>query len=195
MSQKTWGGRFAAPTDRLVEQFTESISVDRRLYPQDVRASQAHARMLAGAGILTPTEAEQIAAALDAIQADIEAGRMEYRTSLEDIHTHIEADLIRRLGDLGRKLHTARSRNDQVVTDVKLWTRDAIDGLDGRLKELQRAFLDLGVRERDVVLPGYTHMQRAQPVLAPHYFLAYVEKFQRDRDRLADCRTRANVLP
>jgi argininosuccinate lyase len=195
MSQKTWGGRFAVPTDRLVEQFTESISFDRRLYPQDVRASQAHARMLADAGILTRAEAEQIAGALDAIKADIEAGRMEYRTSLEDIHTHIEAELIRRLGDLGRKLHTARSRNDQVVTDVKLWVREAIDDLDVRLADLQRAFLDFADRERDVVLPAYTHLQRAQPVLAAHYFLAYVEKFQRDRDRLADCRKRANVLP
>src|SRR6476646_12034947 len=195
MSQKTWGGRFAAPTDRLVEQFTESISFDRRLYPQDVRASQAHARMLAAAGILTPAEAEQIATALDGIRADIEAGRMEYRTGLEDIHTHIEAELIRRLGDLGRKLHTARSRNDQVVTDVKLWVREAIDTLDERLADLQRAFLNLADRERDVVVPAYTHLQRAQPVLAAHYFLAYVEKFQRDRDRLADCRKRVNVLP
>src|SRR3954469_5757053 len=195
MSQKTWGGRFAAPTDRLVEQFTESISFHRRLYPQDVRASQAHARMLAAAGILTPSEAEQIAVALDAIKADIEAGRMEYRTSLEDIHTHIEAELIRRLGDLGRKLHTARSRNDQVVTDVKLWGREAIDDLDVRLAHLQQAFLDFAERERDVVLPAYTHLQRAQPVLAAHYFLAYVEKLQRDRDRLADCRKRVNVLP
>jgi argininosuccinate lyase len=195
MSQKTWGGRFAAPTDKLVERFTESISFDKRLYPQDVRASQAHARMLATAGILTPSEAEQIVGALDAIQADIEAGRMEYRTSLEDIHTHIEADLIRRLGDLGRKLHTARSRNDQVVTDVKLWVRDAIDDLDGRLADLQRAFLGLAERERGVVVPAYTHLQRAQPVLAAHYCLAYVEKFQRDRDRLVDCRKRVNVLP
>jgi argininosuccinate lyase len=195
MSQKTWGGRFSAPTDRLVEQFTESISFDQRLYPQDIRASQAHARMLAAVGILTRAEADQIVATLDAIQVDIGAGQMEYRTSLEDIHTHIEAELIRRLGDLGRKLHTARSRNDQVVTDVKLWVREAIDTLDGRLADVQRAFLDLAHRERDVVLPAYTHLQRAQPVIAAHYFLAYVEKFQRDRDRLADCRKRVNVLP
>jgi argininosuccinate lyase len=195
MSQKTWGGRFAAPTDRLVEQFTESISFDRRLYPQDVRASQAHARMLAAADILTAAEAEQIVAALDDIKADIEAGRMEYRTGLEDIHTHIEAELIRRLGDLGRKLHTARSRNDQVVTDVKLWVREAIDDLDVRLALLQRAFLHLAEREREVVVPAYTHLQRAQPVLAAHYFLAHVEKLQRDRERLADCRKRVNVLP
>jgi argininosuccinate lyase len=195
MSQKTWGGRFTVATDKLVEQFTESISFDKRLYPQDIRASQAHARMLATAGILTPAEAEQIVATLDAIKADIEAERMEYRTSLEDIHTHIEADLIRRLGDLGRKLHTARSRNDQVVTDVKLWVREAIDDLDGRLANLQRAFVGFAERERDVVLPAYTHLQRAQPVLAAHYFLAYVEKLQRDRDRLADCRKRVNILP
>jgi len=195
MSQKTWGGRFSAPTDRLVEQFTESISFDQRLYPQDIRASQAHARMLADVGILARAEADQIITTLNAIQADIEAGRMEYRTSLEDIHTHIEAELIRRLGDLGRKLHTARSRNDQVVTDVKLWVREAIDTLDGRLADVQRAFLDLAHRERDVVMPAYTHLQRAQPVIAAHYFLAYVEKFQRDRDRLADCRKRVNVLP
>jgi argininosuccinate lyase len=195
MSQKTWGGRFSAPTDRLVEQFTESISFDQRLYPQDVRASQAHARMLAEVGILTPAEAERIVAALDEIRADIEQGRMEYKTSLEDIHTHIEAALIRNLGDLGRKLHTARSRNDQVVTDVRLWVREAIDDLDDRLANLQRAFLGLAERERDVIVPAYTHLQRAQPVLAPHYFLAYVEKFQRDRERLADCRKRVNVLP
>jgi argininosuccinate lyase len=195
MSQKTWGGRFSAPTDRLVEQFTESISFDSRLYPQDVRASQAHARMLAEVGILTASEADQIVAALDAIRDDIAAGRMEYRTSLEDIHTHIEADLIRRLGDLGRKLHTGRSRNDQVVTDVRLWVRESIDKLDSQLAELQRAFVVLADHERDVILPAYTHMQRAQPVLAPHYFLAYVEKFQRDRERLADCRKRVNILP
>jgi argininosuccinate lyase len=195
MSQKTWGGRFSAPTDRLVEQFTESISFDQRLYAQDIRASQAHARMLAAVGLLTSNEAEQICAALDEIKTDIELGRMEYSTSLEDIHTHIEAALIRRLGDLGRKLHTARSRNDQVVTDVKLWVREAIDILDARLTVLQRAFLALAEKERDVILPGYTHLQRAQPVLAAHYFLAYIEKFERDRERLLDCRKRVNVLP
>jgi argininosuccinate lyase len=195
MSQKTWGGRFSAPTDRLVEQYTESISFDQRLYAHDIRASQAHARMLAAVGLLTAAEAEQICDALDEIKVEIEQGRMDYSTALEDIHTHIEAALIRRLGDLGRKLHTARSRNDQVVTDLKLWVREAIDALDASLANLQRAFLDLAERECDVVVPGYTHLQRAQPVLAAHYFLAYVEKFQRDRDRLLDCRKRVNVLP
>jgi argininosuccinate lyase len=195
MSQKTWGGRFTGGTDARVEQFTESITIDRRLYRHDVLASQAHAKMLAGVGLLTADEAGQIVAALDAIAAEIEAGRMEYSISLEDIHTHIERALIARLGDLGRKLHTGRSRNDQVVTDVKLWVRDAIDELDGLLADLQRAFVESAERERDVILPGYTHLQRAQPVLAAHYFLAYVEKFQRDRERLADCRRRVNVLP
>ncbi len=195
MTQKTWGGRFSGGTDRRVEQFTESINIDRRLYRHDILASQAHARMLAEVGLLTSVEAEQIVAALDEIEAEIEAGKMVYSISLEDIHTHIERALIAKLGDVGRKLHTGRSRNDQVVTDVKLWVRDAIDELDELLADLQQAFLDSALRERDVILPGYTHLQRAQPVLAAHYFLAYVEKFQRDRERLADCRKRVNVLP
>ncbi len=151
--------------------------------------------MLAEVGLLTTDEAEQIAAALDDIAGEIERGEFAFSIKLEDIHTHIEHALIERLGDVGRKLHTGRSRNDQVVTDVKLWVRDAIDALDDRLLEMQRALLASAERDRDVVLPGYTHMQRAQPVLAAHYFLAYVEKYQRDRDRLADCRKRVNVLP
>jgi argininosuccinate lyase len=194
-TQKTWGGRFTGDTDRRVEAFTESISFDRRLYRHDVRASQAHARMLAHVGLLTADEADRIAATLDEIAGEIEGGSFTFTTSLEDIHTHIEQALIKRLGDVGRKLHTGRSRNDQVATDVKLWVRDALDGIDTRLVELQRALVDSARRERDVVLPGYTHLQRAQPVLAAHYFLAYVEKCQRDRDRLADCRKRVNVLP
>jgi argininosuccinate lyase len=195
MSQKTWGGRFTADTDRRVEAFTESISYDRRLYRHDIRASQAHARMLAEVGLLTPDEADQIVAALDGIGARIDAGDFTYSTALEDIHTHIERALIDQLGDVGRKLHTARSRNDQVITDVKLWVREAIDGISERLVEVQRALHDAAIRHREIVLPGYTHLQRAQPVLAAHYFLAYVEKFQRDRDRLADCHKRVNVLP
>jgi argininosuccinate lyase len=193
--QKTWGGRFTGSTDQQVEAFTESISFDRRLYRHDIRASQAHARMLGEIGLLTPAEAEQVCTALDEIGAAIDAGQMAFSISLEDIHTHIERALIERLGDLGRKLHTGRSRNDQVVTDLKLWVRDAIDDLDGLLLDLQRAFIASAVREEGVVIPGYTHLQRAQPVLAAHYFLAYVEKLQRDRERLADCRGRVNVLP
>src|SRR5262245_15272562 len=178
MSQKTWGGRFSGQTDNRVEAFTESISVDRRLYRHDIRASQAHARMLGEVGLIKPDEAERIVTALDAIAAEIDRGTFPFTAALEDIHTHVERALIDRLGDLGRKLHTGRSRNDQVVTDVKLWVRDAIDDLDGQLKELQRAFVASAERERGVIIPGYTHLQRAQPVLAGHYFLAYVEKFQ-----------------
>src|SRR5262249_14208109 len=144
---------------------------------------------------LSRAEAEQIAAALDGIGLRIDGGDFPFSTSLEDIHTHIERALIEKLGDLGRKLHTGRSRNDQVATDVKLWCRGAIDELTAKLTDLQRALHDAAARHRAVVLPGYTHLQRAQPVLAAHYFLAYVEKLQRDRDRLADTRKRVNVLP
>lgn len=195
MPQKQWGGRFGEATDERVESFTESVSFDRRLYRQDVLASQAHARMLATVGLLTAEESQTICASLDRILAKIESGKLEYTTALEDIHTHIEQALIADLGDLGRKLHTARSRNDQVATDVKLWVRDAIDEMDGVLKDLQTAFVESAERERDVILPGYTHLQRAQPVLASHYYLAYVEKFQRDRERFLDGRKRVNVLP
>jgi argininosuccinate lyase len=195
VTHKTWGGRFRSPTDERVAAFTESVSFDRRLYRHDIRASQAHARMLAHVGLLSAAEAEQLVAALDAIAGQIERGEMPFAIELEDIHTHMERALIERLGDVGRKLHTGRSRNDQVATAVKLWTRDALDEVSGRLIALQRALLEAARRERDLVLPGYTHLQRAQPVLAAHYFLAYVEKYQRDRDRLADCRRRVNVLP
>src|SRR5579871_4332026 len=135
MSQKTWGGRFEGNTDSRVEAFTESISFDRRLYRHDIIGSQAHARMLGEVGLITPVEAEQICGALNEIAKEIEAGKMEFSISLEDIHTHIERALIARLGDVGRKLHTGRSRNDQVATDVKLWVRDAIDELDGVLAD------------------------------------------------------------
>src|SRR5437762_3677425 len=145
--------------------------------------------------VLTADEASQVVAALDDIRGQIERGEFTFSIQLEDIHTHIERALIAKLGDVGRKLHTVRSRNDQVVTDVKLWVRDALDGIDRRLVELQRALVGAAEREREVVLPGYTHLQRAQPVLAAHYFLAYLEKYQRDRERLTDCRKRVNVLP
>jgi argininosuccinate lyase len=194
-AHKTWGGRFTGSTDARVEAFTESISFDRRLAPFDIQASQAHARMLAHVGLLTADEAKQITLALEQIGADIAAGRMVYSTALEDIHTHIEKALIDQLGDVGRKLHTARSRNDQVATDVKLWVRSSIDQLDQALVQLQHAFLGLAEREGKVILPGYTHLQRAQPVLAAHYLMAYLEKLERDRGRLADCRRRLNELP
>jgi argininosuccinate lyase len=194
-NDKTWGGRFTGAADNRVEAFTESISFDRRLYRHDVRASQAHAAMLAEVGLLTSEEAGQIRAALGDIAGQIERGELEFSVSLEDIHTHIERALIARLGDVGRKLHTGRSRNDQVVTDVKLWLRDALDDIAGKLRELQKALVEAAAAQRDLVLPGYTHLQRAQPVLAAHYFLAYAEKYERDRQRLADTRKRVNILP
>ncbi len=192
---KAWGGRFQQATDARVEEFTESISFDSRLADADITGSQAHARMLAKVGILTLAEADQIVTALEEIRGVIARGELPFRTELEDIHMHIESELIRRLGDTGRKLHTGRSRNDQVATDLKLWTRDAIARIDDLLVNLQRAFVGRCDRDLDVVLPGYTHLQRAMPVLAPHFWLAWVEKFERDRQRLADCLKRVNVSP
>jgi argininosuccinate lyase len=195
VGDKPWGGRFGERTDRRVEEFTESISFDRRLFEHDVRGSIAHAEMLMHVGLLTPDECQQIVRGLTEIRAEIAGGTFPFVLEREDIHMHIEAALIDRIGDVGRKLHTARSRNDQVATDVKLWTRDALDRIDGRLRDLQVALVQAAERHQGMILPGYTHMQRAQPVLAPHYFLAYVEKYARDRSRVADCRKRLNVLP
>ncbi len=149
--------------------------------------------MLAAVGLISETEARLIEATLQAIRLEIEEGRFEYHVELEDIHMHIEKELVGRLGDVGRKLHTGRSRNDQVATDLRLWVRDALDRVDGRLLQLQAAFVNRCDRDAGVVLPAYTHLQRAQPVLAAHYWLAYCEKFERDRLRLADCRKRVNV--
>lgn len=194
MTTKAWGGVFDQATDRRVEKFTESVSFDRRLYAHDIRASAAHANMLAKVGLLENDECRQIVQALEDIRHEIEQGQFEFHTELEDVHTHIERALIDRLGDVGRKLHTARSRNDQVSTDLRLWVRDAIDCVDKALTDLQSAFVERSTADLDCVVPGYTHLRRAQPVLAPHYWLAYCEKFQRDRGRLADCRRRTNVL-
>lgn len=186
-------GVFGGAADRRVEQFTESISFDHRLYSHDLDGSIAHSQMLALTGLLSPDEQVQIERALNEIRSDLDAGKLELRMELEDIHMHIEQELIRRLGDIGRKLHTGRSRNDQVATDLRLWVRHALDKIDDRLLDVQRAFVERCERDFDVILPAYTHMQRAQPVLAPHYWLAYCEKFERDRQRLRDCRRRVNV--
>ena len=194
MSQKAWGGVFDVATDRRVEQFTESVSFDRRLFAQDIEASTAHAQMLAKVGLLTDDECQAIGQTLGDIRQEIEQDRFPFHAELEDIHMHVEKALTDRLGDVGRKLHTARSRNDQVSTDLRLWVREAIDKTDKRLADVQRALVSRCETDADVILPGYTHMQRAQPVLAPHYWLAYCEKFQRDRQRLADCRRRVNRL-
>ncbi len=174
---KAWGGRFEQATDPRVEAFTESISFDKRLYSVDIRNSMAHATMLAHCGLITAEERDQICAHLDQIGEEITEGHFVFRTELEDIHMHIENALIARIGDVGRKLHTARSRNDQVSTDMRVYTREAIDDLDKLLIEIQRAFVDRCDRDADVVLPGYTHLQRAQPVQAAHYWLAYARSF------------------
>ncbi len=192
---KAWGGRFHGGTDKRVEAFSESISYDRRLYRQDIAGSVAHAHMLAAVGIMSKEEAAAIEKGLLEIQSDIEAGRFEYSIAKEDIHMHIESALIAKLGDTGRKLHTARSRNDQVATDSKLWTREALDRIDQLLAGWMKSLVKAGRRHQNAVIPGFTHLQRAQPVLAGHYFLAYVEKCHRDRSRVADCRKRLNELP
>jgi argininosuccinate lyase len=192
---KAWGGRFDGKTDPRVEIFTESISFDARLAEVDIRGSQGHAQMLARVGLITAAESDAICSTLDEIGREIASGKFEYRIELEDIHMHIESALIARLGDVGRKLHTGRSRNDQVSTDLKLYIRDAIGQIDGLLADVQRAFVERSDADLDVIIPGYTHLQRAQPVLAAHYWLAYCEKFQRDRERLADCLKRVNISP
>jgi len=186
-------GAFAAAVDKRVEKFTESISFDHRLYQQDILGSIAHAQMLADQKILTSEEATEIENTLTDIAGEIADGTFEFKEELEDIHMNIEQVLIDRLGDVGRKLHTGRSRNDQCSTDARIWVREAIDRIDGLLEDLQKSFLLRCEVDVDVILPAYTHLQRAQPVLAPHYWLAYIEKFQRDRDRLMDCRRRVNL--
>ncbi|MBQ1863226.1 MAG: argininosuccinate lyase, partial [Thermoguttaceae bacterium] len=191
---KPWGGVFTEATDALFEQFSESVSFDSRMYEQDIKGSIAHSRMLFDVGILTKEEFEAIERELLAIKERIARGEMEFSTQLEDIHMNVETALEEKLGDVGRKLHTARSRNDQVSTDFRLWIRDAIDRLDALLCGVQKAFVGRCDGDFDVVVPAYTHTQRAQPVLAPHIWLAYVEKFERDRERLADCRKRVNTL-
>ena len=195
MAAKAWGGRFAEATDPRVERFTESISFDARLAAVDIRGSQGHARGLAHVGILSQDECTAICQTLDEIGRDLEQGKIPFRVELEDIHMHIESELIARLGDIGRKLHTGRSRNDQVATDLKLYVRDAIQRVDRLLADLQRAFVERSTDDADLILPGYTHLQRAQPVMAVHYWLAYCEKFDRDRQRLADCLRRVNISP
>jgi argininosuccinate lyase len=192
---KAWGGRFQQDTDPRVEAFTESISFDSRLYEVDVRGSQAHARMLAHVNLISEDECAQICEGLSQIKVEIASGEFEFKAAHEDIHMHIESALIERIGDVGRKLHTGRSRNDQISTDLRLYVRDCIDELDQLLENCQQAFLGRCEQDAGVILPGYTHLQRAQPVLAAHYWLAYCEKLQRDRDRLHDCRRRVNISP
>jgi argininosuccinate lyase len=193
MTSPSRSGVFSKAADGRVERFTESISFDHRLYAHDIAGSIAHAEMLAKVGLISAQECKDISQTLETIRGEIETGKFPFKTELEDIHMHIEQALIERLGDVGRKLHTGRSRNDQVATDLRLWVRDALDRVATRLLELQRAFVGRCDADLDVILAGYTHLQRAQPVLAPHYWLAYCEKLERDRQRVADCRKRVNI--
>ncbi|MCZ6745223.1 MAG: argininosuccinate lyase, partial [Alphaproteobacteria bacterium] len=172
-----------------------SIGFDRRLYAQDIAASKAHCAMLARQGIISGEDGDAILEGLDKILREIESGAFAFETALEDIHMNIEARLTDLIGEAGGKLHTARSRNDQVATDLKLWVRDALDSLDGEIKELQAALIDAAERHAGTVMPGFTHLQSAQPVTFGHHLLAYVEMAGRDRGRIIDCRTRLNESP
>jgi argininosuccinate lyase len=195
MSEKLWAGRFTQPTDAFVEEFTASINFDRRMYRYDILGSVTHARMLARQGIISGDEAETIVQGLEGILAEIEAGDFEFTVAREDIHMNIEARLIEKIGAVGGKLHTARSRNDQVALDVRLYLRDEIDAIAQALGTLQAALLDQAEKNLDVIMPGYTHLQTAQPVLFAHHLLAYFEMLARDTGRLHDLRSRLNHLP
>lgn len=194
-SSKLWGGRFSEKTAASVEAFSASIHYDSRLFRHDIMGSKAHARMLVQQKLITPEEGEAIVRGLDSIQADIEAGRFDFRPELEDIHMNIEQALTDRIGAAGARLHTGRSRNDQINLDLRLYLRDECDALDSLLADLQRVFARLARQYLGAIMPGYTHMQRAQPVLLSHHLLAYVSMFGRDRERCSDCRKRINVLP
>ena len=194
-SHQTWGGRFAEGPDARVAAFTESISFETRLAPYDIRGSIAHARMLSTIGVLGADEFGAIEAGLKAIEARIAAGEFPWDAALEDVHMNIEARLTEDIGALGKKLHTARSRNDQVATDVRLWLRDTLDALIGEVNRLRAGLIELAEREADTIMPGFTHMQVAQPVTFGHHMLAWQAMLARDAERLAQIRTRANVLP
>ena len=192
---KPWGGRFSESTDAFVEEFTASINFDKRLYKHDIQGSRAHAQMLGKVGILNASEVEQILSGLDAIEKMADNGELTWKVSLEDVHMNIEARLTDRIGIAGKKLHTGRSRNDQVATDVRLWLREQVDGISHELRRLQHALVDLAEREAETILPGFTHLQVAQPITFGHHMLAWFEMLQRDFERLQDCRKRMNVMP
>jgi argininosuccinate lyase len=195
MSEKLWGGRFTAPTDQFVEEFTASITFDQRLYRYDIEGSIAHARMLAKQAIIADDEAETIVNGLQEILEEIEAGKLEFKVSLEDIHMNIEARLIEKIGPVGGKLHTARSRNDQVALDVRLYLRDEIRAITEFNSKLQDALLEQAEQNLNVIMPGYTHLQTAQPVLFSHHMLAYFEMLKRDSARYCDLYKRVNIMP
>jgi len=195
MSKKLWGGRFTQPTDKFVEEFTASIQFDQRLYAYDIRGSVVHARMLARQGIIAGDEADRIVEGLGQVLREIEEGELAFSVEREDIHMNVEARLIELVGPVGGKLHTARSRNDQVALDVRLYLRDEVDTIDGQLQALQAALVQQAEAHLDVIMPGFTHLQTAQPILFSHHLLAYHEMFDRDLGRLRDLRRRLNRLP
>ncbi|MFL5254562.1 MAG: argininosuccinate lyase [Rhodopila sp.] len=190
-----WGGRFAGGPSVIMQDINASIGFDQKLWRQDIRGSRAHAAMLARIGLLTPEDEAAIGQGLEAIANQIQAGTFPFDVALEDIHMNIEARLTERIGDAGRRLHTARSRNDQVATDFRLWVRDAIDGLSAQVTDVMRALAERAAAHAADPMPGFTHLQTAQPVTFGHYLLAYVEMLDRDRGRLADCRRRMNESP
>ena len=190
-----WGGRFTKETDKLVYNFNASISFDQKFYEQDIRGSIAHVTMLAKQGILTDAEKEQIIAGLQGILKDVQEGRLEISDTYEDIHSFVEATLIDRIGEPGKKLHTGRSRNDQVALDMKLYTRDEIAELDSLLKELLEVLLTIMKENTETFMPGFTHLQKAQPITLAHHMGAYFEMFKRDRSRLSDIYARMNYCP
>src|ERR1043166_2740575 len=195
MSNKMWGGRFSSGPDAIMEEINASIDFDRHLYRQDLPASKAHAEMLAKQGIITADDAKKIAHGLDTILSEIEAGKFSFKRALEDIHMNVESRLSELIGDAGGRLHTARSRNDQVATDFKLWMRDTVDAIDKALAAYQRALVDKALAHAATAMPGLTHMQTAQPVTFGHHLLAYVEMAARDRGRFGDARKRLNESP
>ena len=194
-NQKLWGGRFSQSTDKAVEAFTVSVQFDKRLAYYDIQGSIAHARMLGDCKIISIAEADQIISGLKSILTDIEAGEFEWHDELEDVHMNIEASLTHRIGETGKKLHTARSRNDQIATDMRLYLRDAVDDLVAGLKQLQQALIKLAQQHCDSIMPGYTHLQSAQPVTFGHHMLAWEQMIRRDRERLTQTRHRLNISP
>jgi len=194
-SDKPWGGRFTESTDAFVEAFTASVEFDRRLYRYDIQGSRAHARMLEKVKVISARECDAIVSGLDQIEKAIEQGNFEWSVSLEDVHMNIEAQLTALIGEAGKKLHTGRSRNDQVATDMRLYLRDQINAVCKELLRLQTGLLDLAAREVDTLMPGFTHLQVAMPVSFGHHMLAWFENLQRDRERFADCLKRVNVMP
>lgn len=194
-ADKLWGGRFTEATDAFVERFTASVDFDQRLYYYDIMGSIAHARMLQHIGVLSADECQLIVNGLEQIRDEIERDDFAWMVELEDVHMNIEARLTERIGIAGKKLHTGRSRNDQVATDMRLYLRDQIDSINIELKRLQCAIVDIAEREADTLMPGFTHLQVAQPITFGHHMLAWNQMLQRDHDRLVDCRQRVNVMP